>query len=133
MAVDLLEAKFIEYSKALVSVLTDNGRAVEAEKKKAANHINKSLGILVEDGLYGFVVYQEIKKNEKMGKHVANHCGKLAAAAGISGLTDEGGQFDDVAIQAVCKNLDKLMFLREIFEQLLTYSRWCLKIKDNQE
>lgn len=94
------------------------------DKKKLANHIDKSLGILVGDGLYAFFLYQ--KTDTALGAKVVRGLGEMLPHLGYSTLVNR----DTPVMEAICQETERLqsiLFLRTIIERALVYARYHLK------
>jgi hypothetical protein len=103
----------------------------EALKKNAENHITKSLGILQEDGVYAFFLYQEARKSEKDG---ANRLGEQAARllSEKIDLLPQGTTSTKQALEVIrnsggLANLDQLLLAKRLLEQTLIYARYHAK------
>jgi hypothetical protein len=102
--------------------------------KSAESHITKSLGVLQENGVYAFFLYQESRgKTEKPG---ADKLKALAAELLNEALnTDMTRLFDpvDTPLEAIRKkdgladDLDALLLAKRLLEQALIYARYHAK------
>ena len=102
-----------------------------ALKKQAENHITKSLGVLQEDGVYAFFLYQASRKSEKAG---ADKLGEQAAQLlSRLSLLPTGTSNTEKALEAIRKpagladNLDQLLLAKRLLEQVLIYARYHAK------
>lgn len=122
--------------------------------KSDENHITKSLGVLQENGVYAFFLYQESKrtkakdgKNQKMAADKAGNAQSSKADGGqedkdhattVSGLAAKMLREQEVSLlppgedvlAAVCnltENLDDLLMAKRLLEQTLIYARYHAK------
>lgn len=93
--------------------------AGKIDKKK--NEIEKAMGILANDGVYAFVVFCEYKKIWGTFKKSIKELDSLFP----KGLKD----FDKLKLESDNYSLSELLFVKEIFEKMLTYTRYHLKVK----
>lgn len=100
----------------------------EAIGKNAENHITKSLGVLQEDGVYAFFLYQVSRgKNEKDGAgKLKENAKNLLKDAGLKGFKD----LEDplvVVRNELSNDLDQLLLAKRLLEQSLIYARYHAK------
>lgn len=99
-------------------------------KKNAESHIIKSLGVLQEDGVYAFFLYQASRgKTEKPGadklKEQATALLKEAKIKPFDTITDP---LEAVrAKNGLANNLDELLLAKRLLEQALIYARYHAK------
>lgn len=101
--------------------------------KKAENHITRSLGVLQEDGLYAFFLYQSSRgESEKEG---AVKLREQAAELLKNARIEPFGEVED-PLEAVRGNghtpglankLDELLLAKRLLEQALIYARYHAK------
>ncbi|MCI0722255.1 MAG: hypothetical protein L0338_25275 [Acidobacteria bacterium] len=99
--------------------------------KGAENHITKSLGVLQEDGVYAFFLYQASRKREKDG---ADKLGEQSAKL-LSEKTDllpKGTTSAQQALKEIrdgqlADDLDQLLLAKRLLEQTLIYARYHAK------
>lgn len=102
----------------------------QAIGKNTENHISKSLGVLQEDGVYAFFLYQASRgKTEKPGadrlKEQATALLKEAKIKPLDTITDSL-----TAVRAkngLANNLDELLLAKRLLEQALIYARYHAK------
>ena len=105
------------------------------DKNKTDNHITKSIGVLQEDGVYAFFLYQASRGSEKEGKKSDE---KLAveelSARAMELLKDpriailpQTANEPLAAIQELADDLDKLLLAKQLLEQTLIYARYHAK------
>jgi len=96
--------------------------------KQAENHITKSLGVLQEDGVYAFFLYQVSRgAREKPGaEKLKEQATSFLKEAGI-----EVFQSDDDPLKTVrdhlAVDLDQLLLAKRLLEQALIYARYHAK------
>lgn len=108
-----------------------------ALKKNAENHITKSLGILQEDGVYAFFLYQCSRDDGNLGSQSA----KLLADEKIALLPKEILNAETISnnvLDAIrqsgglADDLDSLLLAKQLLEQALIYARYHAKaLKEN--
>ena len=102
----------------------------QAIGKNTENHISKSLGVLQEDGVYAFFLYQASRgKTEKPGadrlKEQATALLKEAEIKPFDTITDS---LEAVrAKDGLANNLDELLLAKRLLEQTLIYARYHAK------
>lgn len=100
----------------------------DAIKKQAETHITKSLGVLQEDGVYAFFLYQASRgSREKPGADkLKEQAAKFLQEAGIQAF-----QSVDDPLKAVrdhlANDLDQLLLAKRLLEQALIYARYHAK------
>ncbi len=97
--------------------------------KNAENHITKSLGVLQEDGVYAFFLYQVSRKTEKPGAdRLTEQAAKLIKQAGIKSFDTPADPLEAVrARNGLADNLDDLLLAKRLLEQALIYARYHAK------
>lgn len=99
-----------------------------ADEVRDENHITKSLGVLQEDGVYAFFLYQASR-----GSRERQGADKLTAQ--VSAFFREAGiaafQNSATPLQAVrehlANDLDQLLLAKRLLEQALIYARYHAK------
>ena len=97
--------------------------------KNAENHITKSLGVLQEDGVYAFFLYQESRKSEKAGaEKLKEQATALLKEAKIKPFDTITNPLEAVrAKNGLANNLDELLLAKRLLEQSLIYARYHAK------
>jgi hypothetical protein len=100
----------------------------QAIKKQAENHITKSLGVLQEDGVYAFFLYQDSRgQREKPGADVLRDRAKeMLREAGIGSFENASDPLV-VVRNSLAGNLDQLLLAKKLLEQALIYARYHAK------
>ena len=101
----------------------------EALKKGAENHITRSLGVLQEDGVYAFFLYQASRGGgEKAGADRLKDLARALLAEPILGMTSFYATNDPLAAaRDLADNLDQLLLAKRLLEQALIYARYHAK------
>lgn len=96
--------------------------------KNAENHITKSLGVLQENGVYAFFLYQASRgSRERPGAdQLRDRAKELLKEAGIVGF---GNAADALAAvrDSLANDLDQLLLAKRLLEQALIYARYHVK------
>lgn len=98
--------------------------------KNAENHITKSLGVLQEDGVYAFFLYQASRgETEKAGAdRLMKQATALLKEAGIRPFDTVADPLEAVrARNGLADNLDELLLAKQLLEQALIYGRYHAK------
>ncbi|MBU1669037.1 hypothetical protein KKC13_11515 [bacterium] len=96
-----------------------NKAGYEISKVIDENLINKILGVLAQDGVYAMWVYCKSKKDIDENK-------LLETLNAILESNDDYEQY----FQNLSKDLNQLLFFKEILEKALTYARYHAKAMD---
>lgn len=96
--------------------------------KNAENHITKSLGVLQEDGVYAFFLYQASRgSREKPGADkLTEQASALLREAGIQAFQNGADSLAAVR-DRLAGNLDELLLAKRLLEQALIYARYHTK------
>lgn len=97
-------------------------------KDKALNHVQKSLGILQEDGLYAFAVFQDYRA-AKGGEEIMQACKDLLTAGATSPLLlpEPPQNFLEFCRVLSGQSLDKLFLARDLILRTLVYTYYHLR------
>jgi len=100
----------------------------EIKKKNAENHITKSLGVLQEDGVYAFFLYQASRgEREKAGADKLTAQAKaFLKEAGIAAFQNANDPLAAVR-DRLANDLDQLLLAKRLLEQALIYARYHAK------
>jgi hypothetical protein len=108
----------------------------EALRKGAENHITKSLGILQENGVYAFFLYQASRsaENEKVAATTLSTLAKHLLAQRELAMTSFATLDDPLeavrgtnTVPGLASNLDQLLLAKRLLEQALIYARYHAK------
>lgn len=96
--------------------------------KGAESHITKSLGVLQEDGVYAFFLYQASRGlRERPGaEKLKDQAGCLLKEAGIQAFQNDGDPLSTVR-DHLANDLDQLFLAKRLLEQALIYARYHTK------
>jgi len=96
-----------------------------SQRSKYRNEIDKALGVLVNDGVYAYYVYVK-------SKNISDVFLKLIEdLRNFVDNTKEEKEWEDY-FQELSKDLNKLLFFRELLEKVLIYARYHAKAKENK-
>ncbi|WP_103899149.1 hypothetical protein [Petrotoga halophila] len=96
-----------------------------SQRSKYINEIDKALGVLVNDGVYAYYVYVK-------SKNISDVFLKLIEdLRNFVDNTKEEKEWEDY-FQELSKDLNKLLFFRELLEKVLIYARYHAKAKENK-
>jgi len=95
---------------------------------QAENHIIKSLGVLQEDGVYAFFLYQASRgRREKAGaEKLQDQARELLKEAGIKSFGNASDPLQAVR-EHLAGDLDQLLLAKRLLEQALIYARYHAK------
>lgn len=98
------------------------------DKNKTENLITKSLGVLQEDGVYAFFLFQRSRgEREKKGaKKLNDRAGALLRSAEIKGFQEPNDQLKAVRDE-LANDIDQLLLAKRLLEQTLIYARYHAK------
>ncbi len=129
-----LDSRINEYSYKMVKELND--------RKVNLVEIDKALGVLCNDGVYGYYVYCKSRADGKNDEKIKSPM----FSQFISNIVKE---FDDIVCSGkeiksfkslyeydkyfsdLSKNIHKLLFFKDILEKILTYARYHAKAEDD--
>jgi len=92
------------------------------------NEIEKVLGVLSNDGVYAYYVYVKSKKNKTLYNILIKD---LAELMQYTDTKPEDDDYENYFIN-LSKNLNDLLFFKEILEETLIYARYHAKAKDKE-
>lgn len=120
-----LDSRCAQFSYDLVKAVASEGFLSKENKSKLENLINKSLGVLQENGLYAFFLYLEYRLKDLGAKDIKSSSLNLLRHEDIGLLEQNNNHFT-----AVCKlteKLDHLLLAHRLIEQMLIYARYHAK------
>lgn len=96
--------------------------------KQTETHITKSLGILQEDGVYAFFLYQASRgSREKPGaEKITEQAAVFLKEAGIQAFQNGTDPLKAVR-ERLASDLDQLLLAKRLLEQALIYARYHAK------
>lgn len=95
------------------------------DKKDIINLIDKALGVLSNDGVYGYYVYCKSKKNSDINKVFIEEIVEEFKNE-IDTDIDYKKNYDKFFIE-LSKDLNSLLFFKDIIERILIYARYHAK------
>lgn len=100
--------------------------AQESKIKEKANIIDKAMGVLINDGVYAYYLY--CKDNEIEEELVLGIINEFKAYVNLS-YHKEKFDLKEIPeyLSELSKNINALLFFKEIIEKILTYLRYYLK------
>jgi hypothetical protein len=113
---------------------TEDSQAVDV-----VNLVTKALGVLQENGVYAALLYlySSSSKNEQPIAQQARD--SLLSVLREAGLPSPGKQDKSVKdvlqfiTDQICKDLDRLLLVKQLWEQTLIYARYGAKARDTEE
>lgn len=102
------------------------------EKTAKENLATKALGVLLQNGPYGMVLYLQVQKQKKDKDIAAEFREQLLTLirnAVIEPAPPSSGNFSEVTkwLQKIAANLDTYLFVKRLWQQTLTYARYHAK------
>lgn len=112
--------------------IADETRRAFGKAADAENHITKSLGVLQEDGVYAFFLYQQSRgEREKKGAKALQEQAHALLAEQFAVFKSEQNSLvavrGDKKIRGLAENLDELLLAKRLLEQALIYARYHAK------
>jgi hypothetical protein len=100
----------------------------KAINKNAENHITKSLGVLQEDGVYAFFLYQASRGSREQpgAKKLTEQAHAFLKEAGITAFQNASEPLQAVR-DHLAGDLDQLLLAKRLLEQALIYARYHAK------
>lgn len=96
--------------------------------KQAENHITKSLGVLQEDGVYAFFLYQQSRgEREKKGAEALQQQAHALLAEQFAVFKNKQNDSLAAVRDELAGNLDELLLAKRLLEQALIYARYHAK------
>ncbi|HPZ75086.1 MAG TPA: hypothetical protein PK723_04665 [Candidatus Pacearchaeota archaeon] len=102
-------------------------QAIKGKKNKISkykNAIDKSLGVLMNDGVYAYYIYV---KSEEIDNVFLDEIKDLKKFVEINGGNKDNPKLDEEYFQSLSEDLEKLLFFRELLEKVLIYARYHAK------
>jgi len=92
------------------------------KKKKYLNLIDKSLGVLTNNGVYAYYVYIISQQDRNITNIFLDNLQKIFNLVGQYDANDKQNYF-----QSVSEDITKLLFLKQLLEKVLIYARYHAK------
>ena len=124
-----LEAKINEIAYRIIEKIL---KLVGNKKKKLINLIDKSLGVLSNDGVYAYYVFIISQKDKETTSVFLDTMEELLNLAKNEKTYDKSNRQD--YFKDVSSNINKLLFLKQLLEKTLIYARYHAKaLEDSSE
>lgn len=108
--------------------------AAPGDKSDKENLATKSLGVLLENGPYGMILYLETRKIEVAKRYGDHLLGLLRNDMVQKCLPSVPPKYDFQAVikwlQDAAQDLDAYLFIKRLWQQALTYARYHCKASD---
>jgi hypothetical protein len=108
--------------------------AISGKKSDKENLATKSLGVLLENGPYGMVLYLETQKSEVAKQYCDHLLGLLRNDALRKYFPGVPSKYDfqeaTTWLQEAARDLDTYLFVKRLWQQALTYARYHCKASD---
>jgi hypothetical protein len=108
--------------------------AAPGKKSEKENLATKSLGVLLENGPYGMILYLETQKNEVAKRYSDHLLGLLRNDMLQKRFPGVPSRYDFQAVikwlQDAARDLDTYLFVKRLWQQALTYARYHCKASD---
>jgi hypothetical protein len=96
-------------------------------KTKYKNELEKALGVLANDGVYAYYIYVKSKKVEDVFLNEIKSLTKFVSSDNKEQNPDQN------FFESLSKNLNNLLFFREVLEKILIYARYHEKAMGEKE
>jgi len=93
--------------------------SIKADKKKKSN-LEKAFGVLASDGVYAFYVFC---KSKEIWDKIENQLKPIKKYI----FCDDSEMIDQKYFEKISGDLHTLLFVKEVLENILTYTRYHLK------
>jgi len=100
------------------------------------NVATKGLGVLLENGPYGLILYLETHSKKNIAYHYKEQllalCREEIVASYLSGGVPTNGDFQKITtwLRVLAGDLDRYLFAKRLWQQTLTYARYHAKALD---
>ena len=94
--------------------------------KDTENSITKALGVLEEQGVYAMFLYLHAREKD-LGAWFRQELMKFLRLEDVGLVPERGDNEPFGALQELAKNLDDLLFARDLLHQVLVYARYHAK------
>jgi len=122
--------------KAAQDMMTCEGRKSDKE-----NVATKGLGVLLENGPYGLMLYLETYRNKSIARHYREHllilCREKLVASYLAVSSQDVPRENDFEaitrwLRDLAMDLDRYLFAKRLWQQTLTYARYHAKALNDQ-
>ncbi len=110
--------------------------ACEGKSNDKENVATKGLGVLIENGPYGLILYLETYSQKNIACHykelLLTLCREELVACYLSGGVATNGDFQAITtwLRVLAGDLDRYLFAKRLWQQTLTYARYHAKALD---
>ena len=121
MEVKNIDSKISEVSYEIAKAINEKPKK---DKSKYKNEVDKALGVLVNDGVYAYYVYVKYKGVDDILLE------KLEPLLQFVKVEENEGQenaLNEEYLEKLSKDLNNLLFFRDLVERVLVYVRYHLK------
>lgn len=115
-----IEAELNKMSFELVQAIKGKNNKISKYK----NAIDKSLGVLMNDGVYAYYIYVN---SEEIDDVFIDKIKDLKKFIEINVENKDNLKLDEAYFQSLSEDLEKLLFFRELLEKVLIYARYHAK------
>ncbi|HHU83337.1 MAG TPA: hypothetical protein GXZ26_10075 [Firmicutes bacterium] len=120
-----LDSRCAQFSYNIVNSIASNVTISKSNKSKLVNIIDKSLGVLQDNGIYAFFLYLDYRKDELGAEEIKENSLKLLRHEEIDLLGKNKDHL--VSVRQLTGNLDRLTLAHRLLEQMLIYARYHAK------
>jgi len=102
----------------------------KGKAKDKENLATKGLGVLLENGPYGLVLYLETNRKKEIGQQYIKHlvelccCEQLKAYLGVPAPGSADFEKTTEWLKDVAADIDRYLFVKRLWQQTLTYVRY---------
>ena len=105
----------------------------DEKKSDKENLVTKALGVLQENGVYAMFLYLETKNKKKIAASCRDKIKEMLKEKDIGIYTGSPAENEFYWIQDIAKDLDKLLFVKQLCQQTLTYARYHIKALEDKK
>jgi hypothetical protein len=123
-------------AKAAQDIITQTDRQAATDVE---NLVTKALGVLQENGVYAALLYLYSRSSKNEQPIAQQTRDKLLSVLREAGLSLPGQQTKSVKdvlqlfIDQICDNLDRLLLVKQLWEQTLIYARYGAKAREAEK
>jgi len=101
------------------------------DSSSVENLVTKTLGVLQENGVYACILYLQSRSSDndkKISNSVMKNLFKMTELTGIKPPVDSSSTDTlEFVSKDICKDLDTLFLIKQLWEQILLYARYGAK------
>ena len=121
MEVKNIDSKINEVSCEIAKAINEK---TKKEKSKYKNEVDKALGVLVNDGVYAYYVYVKYKGVDDI---LLEKLEPLLQFVKVEENEVQENTLNEEYLEKLSKDLNNLLFFRDLVERVLVYVRYHLK------